>query len=471
MPSNVVAIDDYNFTNPFQIIWNIGIRCNYDCSYCPSFRHSNTTPHNSFEKLKETVEIIKKYWGTMQQYIDPTFPLPLALNLTGGEPTSNPDILKLVEYLRQELGWNFKLAITSNGATNPELIKQLAPFLNTMTISFHAEASAATKKQVEENIFLLQKIGKSQEEKYNAFKGTSVNVMMHEEPQFFEECQELIKRLTAAGITARPRAIDRNDQVQSANRKEKKTRTITGSKMGPKTGLRYDDKQLNLLKDQFKAQVARETEKTENVKNEVETKTISIAKEKTSSEVKSRSCCSARTLAFATEENLEKIQDPKELNNREHWDPVMFLSDRNFKGWYCLVNYYWMEIEQDAGEFYHHQTCKARYNSHGYTDDDDIQRKKRRGPASSLSRIDEFLQDFKRSMDLGVAPVIQCPKERCACGICTPKSKDKQVITNMLHRIFPGFTPSFADDKINLTTMENERQEDEARKTAPKRIL
>jgi len=37
--------------NVFQVTWDIGRRCNYDCSYCPAHRHDNFSPHATLEEL------------------------------------------------------------------------------------------------------------------------------------------------------------------------------------------------------------------------------------------------------------------------------------------------------------------------------------------------------------------------------------------------------------------------------------
>mgnify|MGYP003704457195 CR=1 FL=1 len=38
--------------NSIKVEWNLGKRCNYDCSYCPSAIHDNTSPHTDVEILK-----------------------------------------------------------------------------------------------------------------------------------------------------------------------------------------------------------------------------------------------------------------------------------------------------------------------------------------------------------------------------------------------------------------------------------
>ena len=34
----------------FQVTWDTGRRCNYDCSYCPMHRHDNFSAHATFDQ-------------------------------------------------------------------------------------------------------------------------------------------------------------------------------------------------------------------------------------------------------------------------------------------------------------------------------------------------------------------------------------------------------------------------------------
>ena len=47
--------------NVFQVTWDVGRRCNYDCSYCPTHRHDNFSPHASLEDLKKNAEFVLRY--------------------------------------------------------------------------------------------------------------------------------------------------------------------------------------------------------------------------------------------------------------------------------------------------------------------------------------------------------------------------------------------------------------------------
>mgnify|MGYP003632716952 CR=1 FL=1 len=39
--------------NGFDIIWDLGRRCTYECTYCPPHRNNKTSPLVTFEDLKK----------------------------------------------------------------------------------------------------------------------------------------------------------------------------------------------------------------------------------------------------------------------------------------------------------------------------------------------------------------------------------------------------------------------------------
>jgi len=91
--------------NTIKIEWNIGKRCNYDCSYCPSMIHDNISPHIDINILKTTVDKLSNL-GTK-----------VRLSLTGGEPCVHPDMEELIEYIKTKGFW---LSITTNGTRKPQ---------------------------------------------------------------------------------------------------------------------------------------------------------------------------------------------------------------------------------------------------------------------------------------------------------------------------------------------------------------
>jgi MoaA/NifB/PqqE/SkfB family radical SAM enzyme len=82
-----------------KIEWNLGKRCNLDCTYCPAEIHDNFSPHTD-------ISILKKAINSLQQLNK-----PIRVSLTGGEPCVHPKIEDLLAYMRPRVTW---INITSN---------------------------------------------------------------------------------------------------------------------------------------------------------------------------------------------------------------------------------------------------------------------------------------------------------------------------------------------------------------------
>jgi MoaA/NifB/PqqE/SkfB family radical SAM enzyme len=88
-----------------KVEWNLGKRCNYDCSYCPAEIHDNTSPHTDIEILKHTVDKLVELGD-------------VRISFTGGEPTVHPKFDELVNYCKHVgVGW---VSVTTNGTRTPE---------------------------------------------------------------------------------------------------------------------------------------------------------------------------------------------------------------------------------------------------------------------------------------------------------------------------------------------------------------
>lgn len=90
----------WNHKEYIKIEWNLGKRCNYDCSYCPSVIHDNYSPHTDINILKQTVDKLNSLGK------------PVRISLTGGEPCVHPQIEQLIHYIKEK---NMFLSITTNG--------------------------------------------------------------------------------------------------------------------------------------------------------------------------------------------------------------------------------------------------------------------------------------------------------------------------------------------------------------------
>lgn len=106
-----------------KIEWNIGRRCNYDCSYCPSVIHDNSSSHTNIEILKATVDKLVKLGK------------PIRISFTGGEPCVHPKFKELINYCRHVgVSW---INVTTNGTLPIKFYTRLA--IDQLIFSLHFE--------------------------------------------------------------------------------------------------------------------------------------------------------------------------------------------------------------------------------------------------------------------------------------------------------------------------------------------
>ena len=122
-------------TNPaFTVNWNIGIRCNFDCMYCPEMYHNTT------DKDLTLVEL-QTYWKNIvekTQHIG----LKYKLTFTGGEVTINKKFMPFLLWLNE----NYKDIInecgfTTNGSANKKYYLEAISIdiITFITFSTHSE--------------------------------------------------------------------------------------------------------------------------------------------------------------------------------------------------------------------------------------------------------------------------------------------------------------------------------------------
>lgn len=92
----------WDHNNSVKIEWNLGKRCNYDCSYCPSVIHDNYSPHTDINLLKQTVDKLCEINKNLR------------ISFTGGEPTVHPQFNELIDYLNTKEKINY-ISVTTNG--------------------------------------------------------------------------------------------------------------------------------------------------------------------------------------------------------------------------------------------------------------------------------------------------------------------------------------------------------------------
>lgn len=349
--NKIFAITPIN-EDPFIITWDLGRRCNYDCSYCPSHRHDNFSPHASLEELKNTTQFVFNYIELISQFRNNK---DFHLSFTGGEPTVNPDFINFSKFIRNEYNnryknlFNLKLSLTTNGAMSDQIAQSVIENFDYVTVSYHAEAKTKNKNNV------IEKIKKFA----SSTVGFKVNVMFHAE--HFEECKTVCDILKKENIKFIPRTIGDDPDSKSSQ-----AHLYT-----------------NEHKTYFKEEWGIEFSST------------------------SRPCCGGRT--FGTCDSQGTAQTKAVI-------------DRQFKDWYCSVNWYFLHIEQQTGLVYHHQTCQATLDS-------------KRGSIGSLTNTTEILDNLSLKLTNKEMPIIVCPNSLCGCGLCTPKSIDKSTFLSSMKSV------------------------------------
>lgn len=176
----------------FQVVWDLGRRCTYSCSYCGPHHSNKTSPLVDIEKLKNTLDGLVEYSVLLNKYrIEEKI---TDISFTGGEPTIHPDFFPFIEHLKIKYP-QLRTHITTNGCYTEKKCNKIIQNMDSATISYHPEASMKEKELVLDN---LQRM-------VDANFSVSVNVMFHKD--YFEECKNVSKYCKVLGIKYTPRPI------------------------------------------------------------------------------------------------------------------------------------------------------------------------------------------------------------------------------------------------------------------------
>jgi hypothetical protein len=109
-----------------KIEWNLGKRCNLDCTYCPEYIHDNHSPHTDIEKLKATVAVLN------------ALEAPVRLSLTGGEPSVHPHIEELLTAINaaENITW---VSMTTNATRLAKWYESQQHIVDQYVFSLHFE--------------------------------------------------------------------------------------------------------------------------------------------------------------------------------------------------------------------------------------------------------------------------------------------------------------------------------------------
>jgi len=401
MSNEIIAIHRFGSELTKHIFgWDLGRRCNYDCSYCPAHRHNNYSPHAMLDDLFDTYKKVSRYKDVLKNrsLID-----DFVIGFTGGEPAANPIFWDFCNKAK-EYDNDIQLGLTSNGTIPRRVYEKIGDYIDTMTVSYHCEADDKIKQNVQDAIFYIHS---------NTDTYINVNVMFHSDEEYFNECLELCRRLDKGNVSFVPRIIG---EIESSG--------LDGKPID-KEFHSYSASQLERLDEYYVEMRKGKAPSKASVKvnpPKVDDKPIvAMAANKTRNEI-GRPCCGKVFFNTLTEENFDNVVSvTPAFRSALEWNETQFLRTSKFKDWYCLVHLYLPHLQHETRMIYAHQTCQATTNRH------------RQGPLCTIETFDEYID----KIDAGNIPIMQCPNMQCNCGLCTPKSKYLPIVEEMVKEIFP----------------------------------
>lgn len=162
-----------------KVEWNIGKRCNYDCTYCPKEIHDNYSSHTPIDILEKTIDQLVEIGK------------PIRLSFTGGEPTVHPDFEDLLEYCKRK--GIFWINLTTNGTRPSRWYLNHEMFFNHIVFSLHFE-------------YDWQRIARTINEFYDGTeRDFFVNVMAHHD--HMDNVRKVVKQFKEVGIKYAVRRI------------------------------------------------------------------------------------------------------------------------------------------------------------------------------------------------------------------------------------------------------------------------
>lgn len=117
---------DPNKDNWFLITWDLGNKCNYRCSYCPSMFNDGSTGWPSWLDVKNFVKSINE----RLPYKD------ICFRISGGEPTYWKHFLDFAECAKS---YGNSFSFLSNGSRDINYFKAISPLTDGLILSYHPE--------------------------------------------------------------------------------------------------------------------------------------------------------------------------------------------------------------------------------------------------------------------------------------------------------------------------------------------
>lgn len=220
--SNLVAVED-RWPEGVTVEWNLGRRCNFDCSYCGANLHDHHSRHLPLDKALAFISKVRM-----------AFPdKAIRLSLTGGEPFVHPRIIDILRAMKEH---DFKVVVTTNGSAGIQHYRSASAYLSMLIISAHME-----RPDVEPRIRALLPV------LMDIPGGPKVQVTVMMSPGKFAECERFMDWVRSMGASATPRRIRPLRNPKTGRHNQPGESGMLGQHQHDDTGY-YSDAEIEWLK-------------------------------------------------------------------------------------------------------------------------------------------------------------------------------------------------------------------------------
>ena len=121
---------DSNKKDWFLVTWDLSDKCNYRCSYCPSFLHDGINGWPNYDKVINFVDHLSNLVPNKK----------ICYRFSGGEPTYWKYFAELIKYIHEK---NNYVSLLSNGSKDINYWKDIDQYIDGVILSYHPEYSTA----------------------------------------------------------------------------------------------------------------------------------------------------------------------------------------------------------------------------------------------------------------------------------------------------------------------------------------
>jgi len=190
---NISAVE-MNFEIPYQVLWDISRRCNYDCAYCWPSVHNNKEEFPSYEVIIRTIDMTIDQWSKGAS---------IRWNFGGGEPTMHPRFVDILRHLKSRNQW---VLITTNGSRSTKFWTEAVQYVNSINMSAHF-ASMDLYKGNEDRFIENCKIMMQHQDRVDGDHWLEIKLMTP--PGYLDRAQQLRDKILALDLLHKPGANNR----------------------------------------------------------------------------------------------------------------------------------------------------------------------------------------------------------------------------------------------------------------------